>query len=101
MESGYHIVTIRVNETSGAHVWRLRSHYLRMGYDTNGRASVAEPMVHTTLPKVDKVGTSSAEVPMAQALVSRLGSKALNDDPGLLNFTTVESETICRMRFRL
>jgi hypothetical protein len=33
MESGYHIVTIRVNETSWAHVWRLHSHYLRTGYD--------------------------------------------------------------------
>jgi ribonuclease HI len=33
MESGYHIVTIRVNETSWAHVWRLRSHYLGTGYD--------------------------------------------------------------------
>jgi hypothetical protein len=34
MEYVYHIVTIRVNETSWAHVWRLRSRYLRMGYDT-------------------------------------------------------------------
>jgi hypothetical protein len=34
MESVYHIVTIRVNETSWAHVWRLRSRYIRMGYDT-------------------------------------------------------------------
>jgi hypothetical protein len=33
MESVYHIVTIRVNETSWAHVWRLRSLYLGMGYD--------------------------------------------------------------------
>jgi hypothetical protein len=33
MESGYHIVTIRVNETSWAHVWRLRSHYLGTRYD--------------------------------------------------------------------
>jgi hypothetical protein len=35
MESIYHIVTIRVNETSRAHVWRLRSHYLGTGYDRN------------------------------------------------------------------
>jgi hypothetical protein len=53
-------------------------------------------MVCTTLPKVDKAGMSSAEVPMAQALVARPGSKASNDDlfdddPGLLNFTVVES----------
>jgi hypothetical protein len=58
-------------------------------------------MVHTTLPKVDKAGTSSAEVPMAQALVARLRSKTpddnpANDDPGLLNSTAVESEIICR-----
>jgi hypothetical protein len=33
MESVYHIVTIRVNETSWAHVWRLRSLYLGTGYD--------------------------------------------------------------------
>jgi hypothetical protein len=33
MEYVYHIVTIRVNETSWAHVWRLRSRYLRTGYD--------------------------------------------------------------------
>jgi hypothetical protein len=34
MESVYHIVTIRVNETSWAHVWMLRSLYLRTGYDS-------------------------------------------------------------------
>jgi hypothetical protein len=33
MESVYHIVTIRVNETSWAHVWWLHSLYLGMGYD--------------------------------------------------------------------
>jgi hypothetical protein len=57
-------------------------------------------MVRTTLPKEDKVDTSSAEVSMAQALTARPGSKALNDnlandDPDLLNFGAVESETIC------
>jgi hypothetical protein len=35
MESVYHIVTIRVNETSWEHVWRLRSRYLGTGYDTS------------------------------------------------------------------
>jgi hypothetical protein len=34
MESIYHIVTIRVNETSWAHIWRLRFCYLGTGYDT-------------------------------------------------------------------
>jgi hypothetical protein len=31
MEPVYHIVAIRVNLTSWAHVWRLRSCYLRTG----------------------------------------------------------------------
>jgi hypothetical protein len=35
MESVYHFVTIRVNETFWEHVWRLRSCYLRMGYDNH------------------------------------------------------------------
>jgi hypothetical protein len=34
MESVYPIVAIRVNETSWAHIWRLRSRYLGTGYDT-------------------------------------------------------------------
>jgi hypothetical protein len=34
MASVYHIVAIRVNETSWAYVWRLHFRYLRMGYDT-------------------------------------------------------------------
>jgi hypothetical protein len=59
-------------------------------------------MVRTTLPKLDKVGTSSAEVHMAQALVVRPGSKAPDDDfiddgPGHLKFAATGSETICRM----
>jgi hypothetical protein len=29
----YRIVAIRMNETSWAHVWRLRFRYLGMGYD--------------------------------------------------------------------
>jgi hypothetical protein len=33
MESVYHIVAIHVNETSWAHVWRLRSRYLGTGCD--------------------------------------------------------------------
>jgi hypothetical protein len=34
MASVYRIVAIRVNETSWAHVWRLRFRYLGTGYDT-------------------------------------------------------------------
>jgi hypothetical protein len=72
-----------------------------------GSASVAvAPMLRTTLPKEDKVGTSSVEAPMAQALVARPGSKALasnlaDDDPDLLNFDTAKSEIICRTSTRL
>jgi hypothetical protein len=65
-----------------------------------GSASAMVPMVHTTAPKEDKVDTSSAEVPTDQALATRLGCKALddnlaNDDPGPLNFDVVESEILC------
>jgi hypothetical protein len=38
MTSVYHIVTIRVNETSWAHVWRLRFRYLGMGMTSGIRA---------------------------------------------------------------
>jgi hypothetical protein len=63
-------------------------------------------MVHTTLPKVDKAGTSSVEVPMAQALADRLGSKASDDnladnDLSLLNFVVAESEIVYWTSFRL
>jgi hypothetical protein len=63
-------------------------------------------MAHTTPPKEDKVDTLSVEAPMAQALVTRLRSKALNDnladdDPNLLNFDATESEIVCRMSSRL
>jgi hypothetical protein len=34
MTSVYHIITIRVNETSWIHVWRLRFRYLGTEYDT-------------------------------------------------------------------
>jgi hypothetical protein len=56
--------------------------------------------VHTTPPKEDKVDTSSVEVPAAQALVARSGSKAPDDnlaidDLDLLNFAAVESEIVC------
>jgi hypothetical protein len=58
-------------------------------------------MVRTTLSKEDKVDISSMEVPTAQALVARPGSKAMydnlaDDDPVLLNFGTMESEIVCR-----
>jgi hypothetical protein len=59
-------------------------------------ASVAEPMVRTTPPKMDKADASSVRSPTAQALVARLGSKTPNDapaddDPDLLNFTAALS----------
>jgi hypothetical protein len=60
---------------------------------------VVAPKVHTTPPKEDKVDTSSAEAPTAQALVAQLGNKApddnlTDDDLDLLNFATAESEII-------
>jgi hypothetical protein len=50
MESVYHIVAIRVNETSWAHVWRLRFRYLGMGYDSR-------VLVQQQLPREFKNGT--------------------------------------------
>jgi hypothetical protein len=63
-------------------------------------------MVRTTPPKEDKEGTSSAEVPTAQALVARPKSKAshdnlADDNPDLLNFDVAGSEIICQMSSRL
>jgi hypothetical protein len=63
-------------------------------------------MIRTTLPKVDKVGTSSAEIPTAQALVAQPRSKVPDDnladnDPSLLNFATAVSQIICWMSSRL
>jgi hypothetical protein len=64
-------------------------------------------MDRTTPPKDDKVGTSSAEPPMAQALVARPESEAPDDNlggdtPVLLNAAVVVgSEIACRMSSRL
>jgi hypothetical protein len=57
-------------------------------------------MVRITPPKEDKVDTSSAKAPTAQALEAQLVSKTLNDnlvdvDPNLLNFDAAESEIVC------
>jgi hypothetical protein len=53
-------------------------------------------MVRTTAPKVDMVDISSAEAPMAQALVARSGSKPPDDapidgNPDILNSTAAMS----------
>jgi hypothetical protein len=45
MESVYHIVAIRVNETSWAHVWRLCFCYLRTGYDIHHPRWLTNPIV--------------------------------------------------------
>jgi hypothetical protein len=71
-----------------------------------GSASVVAPMDHTTPSKEDKVETSSAEAPMAQALVVRPEIKAsdnnLGDDaPNLLNVVVMGSEIACRTSSRL
>jgi hypothetical protein len=51
---------------------------------------VAVSMVRTTPPKEEKVGTSLAEAPTAQALVARPRSKVPDDNPELLNFGRVQ-----------
>jgi hypothetical protein len=53
-------------------------------------------MVHTTLPKVDKVDTLLAEAPIVPTLVAELKFRApddtpSNDDPNLLNYAVVVS----------
>jgi hypothetical protein len=52
MESIYHIVAIHVNETSWAHVWRLRFRYLGTGYDTWVVTSVDAPCCFSGLGQV-------------------------------------------------
>jgi hypothetical protein len=64
-------------------------------------ASVVEPTVRATSPKVD---TSSAKTPMARALAAQPGSKELDDapvddDPDLLNFTVAVSRIGCWTSF--
>jgi hypothetical protein len=53
MESGYHIVTICVNETLWAHVWRLHSRYLGTGYDiVDSKIIILDKLQPSPLPKV-------------------------------------------------
>jgi hypothetical protein len=61
MESVYHIVTIRVNETSWAHVWRLRSRYLGTGYDRGPQqvAALARELLATMAGWVDRDAPSA------------------------------------------
>jgi hypothetical protein len=64
----------------------------------------AETIDRTTPHKVDKADTSSVKAPMAQALVARSGSKALDDalvddDPDFLNFVMAVSWIGCWMSF--
>jgi hypothetical protein len=72
----------------------------------SGSISGVVPMACTTPPTKDKVDTSLMEAPTAQALVTRLGNKTMddilaNDDPDLLNFDAVESKIACQMSSRL
>jgi hypothetical protein len=65
-------------------------------------ASVVVSVARTTLPKEDKVGTSSADAPMSQALVAQSRSKTpddapIDDDFELLNFVTAVSWIGCQM----
>jgi hypothetical protein len=68
MASVYHIVAIRVNEISCAHVWRLHFRYLGMRYDNyvkaclrflyNGRRAIlnASPISAIVAPADNKIG---------------------------------------------
>jgi hypothetical protein len=60
MESVYHIVTIRVNEISWAHVWRLRSLYLRTGYDMLYKGWICVPNVKELKEKILREAHESA-----------------------------------------
>jgi hypothetical protein len=53
----YHIVTIRVNETSWAHVWRIRFRYLGTGYDTD-QSWLALPVVAGALSQPTSMSAS-------------------------------------------
>jgi hypothetical protein len=71
-----------------------------------GSASVVVPMDRTTPSMEDKVGTSSAEAPMTQALVARPESEASDDNLGgdapiLLNAAIVGYKIACRMSSQL
>jgi hypothetical protein len=72
----------------------------------SGSALVVAPMDRTTPPKENKVGTSSAEAPTAQALVARQKSGAPDDNlsgdaPNLMNAAVVGFETTCRTSSQL
>jgi hypothetical protein len=57
MTSVYHIVTIHVNETFWAHVWRLRFRYLGTGYDNLDLKAkpVEQQLCHFTQDKRDVI----------------------------------------------
>jgi hypothetical protein len=68
MESVNHIVAIRVNETSWAHVWMLRFRYLGVGYDTLA-SCIAAMVLHRPAMSVDHChhhGTIMIPVPSTQ-----------------------------------
>jgi hypothetical protein len=75
----------------------LRDQNLQLILTILGESALAvEHMVHTTPPKVEKMDTTSAEAPTAQALVARSGSKVpddapIDDDSELLNFAITMS----------
>jgi hypothetical protein len=76
MESVYHIVTICVNKTSCAHVWRLRSCYLRTGYDRNHLSKGMQIAVVRKLAMLWAVVSSIMEL-MLGCLPDEAGSAVL------------------------
>jgi hypothetical protein len=64
MESVYHIVAIRVNETSWAHVWRLRFRYLGTGYDILKPAAQKEKMDWNSSTRSSRLRVAPVTVPV-------------------------------------
>jgi hypothetical protein len=62
MESVYHIVAIHVNETSWAHIWRLRSCYLRIGYDKSPPPPPAQYLhLHPSIEQLELLPSTDRE----------------------------------------
>jgi hypothetical protein len=86
MEYVYHIVAIRVNETSWAHVWRLRFRYLGMGYDSTCCPVVSTPVTRSLADSsmtnhiTSRIPTISTILNLAQTTASNLTTVTSHHD---------------------
>jgi hypothetical protein len=77
----YHIITIRVNETSWAHVWKLRFRYLGTGYDNDEGNSVT-PLAPVPTAVLKEIVEEEAPVENGPQELDALDDlDDLNDDP--------------------